>query len=78
MTLFCINDIMYLEDKKGVANVKRFTSEEMAILYLAIGEEEKEWRRALLNAQISGNEKQARFCRNKITSLKLIQEKLWQ
>ena len=69
---------MYLEDKKGVANVKRFTSEEISTVYFAIGEEEKEWRRALLNAQISDNEKQAQICRNKITSLKLIQEKLWQ
>ena len=68
---------MYLEDKKGVANVKRFTSEEISTLYFAIGEGKKEWRRALLNAQISNNEKQAQICRNKITSLKSIQEKLW-
>lgn len=58
--------------------MKRFTSEEISTLYFAINEEEKEWRRALLNAEISGNEKQAQICRNKITSLKLIQEKLWQ
>ena len=57
--------------------MQKFTSNEISIMYFSVREQEKEWRRVLLNAEISGNIEQAKISRNKITEMQNILDKLF-
>jgi hypothetical protein len=69
---------MYLEDKKKeLVKMQKFTSDEISIMYFSVKEQEKEWRRVLINANIAGNIEQAKIARNKMTEMQNILDKLF-
>ena len=57
--------------------MQKFTSDEISIMYFSVKEQEKEWRRVLINANIAGNIEQAKIARNKMTEMQNILDKLF-
>lgn len=57
--------------------MQKFTPNEISIMYFSVREQEKEWRRVLINANISGNIEQAKIARNKMTEMQNILDKLF-
>ena len=57
--------------------MQKFTSDEISIMYFSVKEQEKEWRRVLINANIAGNIEQGKIARNKMTEMQNILDKLF-
>lgn len=57
--------------------MQKFTSNEISIMYFSVREQEKEWQRVLINAEISGNIEQAKIARNKMAEMQNILDKLF-
>lgn len=58
--------------------MKRFSGEEISIMYHILSNEKNEWRRTLINAEISENTNQAIIAREKMTQIEKIKEKLFE
>lgn len=58
--------------------MKRFSSEEISTMYRILSEEKNEWRRTLINAQISENTNQVIIAKEKMSRIEKIKEKLFE
>ena len=58
--------------------MKRFSGEEISIMYHILSNEKNEWRKTLINAQISENTNQMIIAREKMNQIEKIKEKLFE
>ena len=56
--------------------MKRFSSEEISVIYQILSNEKNEWRKTFINAEISKNTDQMIITREKMNQIEKIKEKL--
>ena len=58
--------------------MKRFSSEEISVMYHILSNEKNEWRKTFINAEISKNTDQVINAREKMSQIEKIKEKLFE